>query len=336
MIHSLKIFFLKKFRLIAKSIGKIEIKIIHYIKFLEWKKIKNYKNLKIEEKFFQFDEKKNESYIPKKMLVCISFFFKEKRFSQLKKICNELINCADKLEIFILTNETNEEKIQLLNSEFKEINNYVNIFSVKDLGHPYLLTWSHYTFMKDKINDSSYTHFMYLEDDIFITKKNIIYWMKSRELLKEYNLIPQFLRIEKNDNDSQFYYTDIIKKINLNKMPKVHDAKKKIAYSNILYPYQGCYFFDRDLMLEHLNENSSSPDFVSNKFTVENFFIREKANIGLMYVNIPNGFFNRHVIPIILNDKIPHDSCMIRHLGENYTNDNSSIFGKINIKDIFV
>ena len=66
MIHSLKIFFLKKFRLIAKSIGKMELKIIHYIKFLEWKKIKNYKNLKIEEKFFQFDEEKNESYIPKK------------------------------------------------------------------------------------------------------------------------------------------------------------------------------------------------------------------------------------------------------------------------------
>ena len=243
MIYMLKIFFLKKLRIIVRSIGKLEIKIIQSIKFLDWKKIKSYKNLKIDEEFFNFDQVKNKKYIPEKMLICISFFFKEERFSQLKKICHELINCAEKLEIVILTNEINEDKIKLLDKELKEINNYVNIFSVKNLGHPYLLTWSHYTIMRNKINDSSFTHFMYLEDDIFITKKNIIYWMKSRELLKKYNLIPQFLRIEKNNNDNKFYYTDIIKKINLNKMPKVYDTKKMIAYSNILYPYQGCYCY---------------------------------------------------------------------------------------------
>ena len=96
----LKIFFLKKLRIIVRSIGKLEIKIIQSIKFLDWKKIKSYKNLKIDEEFFNFDQVKNKKYIPEKMLICISFFFKEERFSQLKKICHELINCAEKLKNF--------------------------------------------------------------------------------------------------------------------------------------------------------------------------------------------------------------------------------------------
>ena len=89
-------------------------------------------------------------------------------------------------------------------------------------------------------------------------------------------------------------------------------------------------------MIEHLNSASSSPDFVTSEFVVDNYFIREKANMGLMYTNIPDGFINRHVIPVILNRKIPHESCTVRHLGDKYANDELSIFCKIKIKDIFL
>jgi hypothetical protein len=52
----------------------------------------------------------------------------------------------------------------------------VEIHTPTYLGHPYLLAWSHlYTFRESFNTDESITHFMYLEDDILITEKNIEY-----------------------------------------------------------------------------------------------------------------------------------------------------------------
>ena len=42
---------------------------------------------------------------------------------------------------------------------------------------------------------------MNLEDDISISRENIIYWTKARILLKEFNLIPSFILTEKNTNE---------------------------------------------------------------------------------------------------------------------------------------
>ena len=43
---------------------------------------------------------------------------------------------------------------------------------------------------------------MYLEDDIRVSKENIVYWLNARKALKIYNLIPSFVRTEINFKDN--------------------------------------------------------------------------------------------------------------------------------------
>ena len=68
---------------------------------------------------------------------------------------------------------------------------------------------------------------------------------------------------------------------------------------NVLNPYSAIYFLDRELMLEHLNSPSSSPDLgFFNQEIRDAFPIRERAALALMYYNVPEGFLNRYVIPV--------------------------------------
>ena len=62
--------------------------------------------------------------------------------------------------------------------------------------------------MKNAFKNKSYTHFLYLEDDICINKKNFLYWYNSRKFLKKFNLIPGFIRTENKKN--KLYAIDFV------------------------------------------------------------------------------------------------------------------------------
>ena len=53
----------------------------------------------------------------------------------------------------------------------------------KDLPDENFLPWHSLSVMRSKIKDSSYSHFMYLEDDIIVSSKNISYWIYFRKVL---------------------------------------------------------------------------------------------------------------------------------------------------------
>ena len=121
-------------------------------------------------------------------------------------------------------------------------------------------------------------------------------------------------------------------------MPKVFSNQNDLAFTNVGKDssYQGCYFMDKDLMLEHLNGPSSQPDYGFFKKEIrENFPTREKANLGLMYAYVPFGFLNRHVIPVSINKKEVYDYCLIKHLSNRFVNDKNSKHGKIKINELF-
>ena len=71
-------------------------------------------------------------------------------------------------------------------------------------------------------------------------------------------------------------------------------------FVNHTFPYQGMYLYDRELMKEHLFGPSSNPDCGHGAFN-ENYIdtrminldLMAKANIGLTYIDVPEGFFSR-------------------------------------------
>jgi hypothetical protein len=282
----------------------------------------------------------NLSHFPeyRKLSVCITFHYVENRLKYLKEVCNSLIDIAPEIFLTIITNTDEADEI-------KEIKNTVDTLKLKldlvipvGLGHPYLLAWSHLPVFKKQFEDESFTHFLYVEDDIKITKENLDYWLERRAVLIDSGFIPGFLRVEKNDLDGNLYSTDVMERMSMYDCP-TFDVENKGSFISIVYPYQGIYFLDRELMYEHLNGPSSNPDFEHNNvglFRVNGPQIREKAALALTYVNVPEGFRSRNLLPYDEKTRQIDPRSFVHHLPNNYTNDPSHKIGKLQINDLFI
>ncbi len=324
------LFFLKILRKIFKSLGKKEEKIKKLITNEKFKKISHkYKiNLK---NFNQIDNIKKNT----RLVVTITYFFNKKKLVNLNKVCVSLSEICNFTKIYILTNNISSKNYNELK---KAIKVKVKIVIIKSKLSNRLLPWYHLEYMKKAFNDKKITHFIYLEDDILLNKQNFIYWLNSRKYLKKLNLIPGFVRIEKYKNDKDFYTVDYLKKTKLNSLGHV-ELNEEIKFVNNPYPYQGMYLYDRELMKEHLNGPSSNPDCGHGAYNLNfvnqnmiNHDLVAKANMGLTFINVPEGFVNRIVIPFNLIENQIDKECYIRHLSNEYVN-KKSWFGNIKINE---
>ena len=324
------IFFLEKLRKIFKSIGKKEKKINHLITYLKYKKkIKNYKLKNID---FSYSQDNNEKI---NIAATITFFFDDNKILNLAKACKSLSGISDKCEIHILTNNISSKQADKIKEEIKLD---INLIVINDLIHDRLLPWYHLNVMKKLYSNEDITHFIYLEDDILLNKSNFNYWINSRKILKEVGLIPGFVRTEHNELDNQVYAIDFVKKSKLSLLPKF-EINENHCFINNEFPYQGMYLYDRDLMKEHLFGPSSNPDCGHGAYNTDyidermiNLDLMAKANIGLTYLNVPQGFLNRIVIPLNVKNQKIDSTCEIQHLSNKYANTTSS-FGNIKIEE---
>lgn len=245
--------------------------------------------------------------------MCITVHFSADRMKYLKIMSDQFASLADVVEVYIVTNARSDSgEIEMLNQALGNKGFKYHFFTPTGLGHPYLLTWSHFDVFRRLISNESITHFMYLEDDLLITRENVDYWNESFRTLHPLGLIPSFLRIEKNQKDLQWYSSDAQEQFYFSKIPKVY-KNPEYAFINLPHPYQGMYFLPRELMLEHLNSKSSNPDSGV-------WFIREKAAQGLTFQNVPTWCTSRNFVGFdVRNQKIDHRS-FIHHLPENYAN----------------
>tara|TARA_B100001029_G_C15057775_1_gene455797 strand:+ start:2225 stop:3211 length:987 start_codon:yes stop_codon:yes gene_type:complete len=327
------IFLLEKIRKIFKSIGKKEETINDLITYKKFKK--NLKRYNINFQKFNPELNVKKSI---KMVAVISFFFDRKKIKNLNKICFNLNKISKSTKIYIITNNISSKDFQKIK---KIIKIKTNIIIIKQPLHNRLLPWYHYEIMRKAFKQKNITHFMYLEDDMLLDKKNFNYWINSRKYLKKINLIPGFLRTEKYKGNKDPYAVDFTKKNKLNSIPNIK-VNENLIFINTKYPYQGMYLYDRELMKEHLNGPSSNPDcghgaFNSNLLDKRmiNLDLIAKSNIGLTYMNVPQGFFSRIVIPYNLNKNQIDSICQINHLSNKYIK-KKSWFGNIKVKDAII
>lgn len=326
----MRIYLLERLRKLLKSIGKKEEKIVDLIVQLKNKK-NNVSEYLLSEEFIP-NTQINENF---KLAAIIAFFYNEKKLSILFKVCESLVEISDKSEIYILTNSISSYQAEKIK---KGISKKVKIIIIDEIVHNRLLPWYHLNLMKKLYNNEEITHFLYLEDDIMINKLNLNYWINSRKILKKFNLIPAFTRTEINENDNELYAVDFTKENDIKKLPKIK-VNRNYEFINHKFPYQGMYLYDRELMQEHLQGPSSNPDCGHGAFDTNfldqrmiNLDLMAKANIGLTYINIPSGYFNR-MVTLYNNKKKEIDvNCRIKHLSNKYTN-LDSLHGNIKLKN---
>ena len=96
-----------------------------------------------------------------------------------------------------------------------------------------------------------YSHFLYLEDDIEVTPKNIEYWLEGRERLRPHRLYPSFLRYEITP-DGRAMSTDLTKTrpINVYPSPRIRLDTRDILLG-LRRPHQGLSLVDGEVIPIH-------------------------------------------------------------------------------------
>jgi hypothetical protein len=240
-----------------------------------------------------------------KLYVNICFHYVEERL----KYLDEVITSVNEIPT--------EQTIIIVNSnELFECEGVVNV--AHGLKDPYHLTWEHKKYMQEFLK-TDYTHYVYLEDDMKLTTKSMDYWKQTKSLFKSLNLnfIPAMHRIEYSDGIA--YSLDATRK------PGPCDAiileGQKFVF--LPEPYQAMFIMDREDVIEHLNSQ------FANIGEYHSYGIRESANLGNMYVNVPKGYSHRAVVPVE-----GFERCWVHHVANNYVDNLNTPHAKIPAKDL--
>lgn len=229
---------------------------------------------------------------------------------------------ATRVRVSIITNNPQNPSIRRFVSESAELE--VEIVSPDRVGHPYLLTWIHREIFRESFSEEHVTHFLYLEDDIYFGKENLEYFLEGEELLKEFGLVPGFMRFEMDQNGKQFA-VDVMKPDSIECLPRVL-VGQDYFWVNLRYVYQGMYLMSREHFAEFLESESFSPDY-------GHWGIRERATQGLTFEKVPDGCFSRNFIGFIRGQGLDPRS-LVHHLSNKYVNVRSSRFSKVPIDNV--
>jgi hypothetical protein len=262
-----------------------------------------------------------------RLAIAVTAHFVPDRLVYLHTIATQFPVLADQVEVFIVTNATSTEQAAI-DAALGDIDIDYRFVTPTKLGHPFLLAWSHLWVFRElrRLPEAERpTHFLYVEDDILVRPQHIAYWLRGREELRPNGLIPSWLRYE-FDGSGVAYSSDVTAPAQYAKLPKVvRDGG--YAYLNLRFPYQGAYLMDRELLNEHLDGRSSSPDFGPWRS-------RESAAQGLTFAGVPAGFTSRNLIGYRTDEGTIDPDCLIHHLPNSYVGMPNTPFGKLTISDV--
>ncbi len=262
-----------------------------------------------------------------KLAIAVTFHFAPARLGFLRQIAAEFEQLADLVEIYVITNVTDAFNQSQIRQALALRDCEPQILAPALLGHPFLLTWCHREVFRQRFEqDPGISHFLYVEDDIRVRPHNIQYWLRGREALRPFGLIPSFLRYERRGNQGADLATDIIDPVDRLKLPNVR-LSEQYVFLNLPNPYQAMYLLDRELMAEMIDNPRCGPEFGP-------WGIREKAAQGVTFSNVPNGCFSRNFVGFDAARGEIDPACLVHHTPNNYADDPKSRFGTIPVQDL--
>lgn len=270
-----------------------------------------------------------------KIAICVTFYYRQNRLAYLAEVVQNHKKFPCEVHVIVLTNTENVDEIQNIVATMPSRSGqfYWEIISVSNIPHGWVLTWAHKDVFKNIIDDSTYTHFMYTEDDIAVTANNVAYWSLHRELLKPHGLYPSFIRVEWNQIMGAWTCSDVVQKIDLQTAPQLVIRDGMHHYVNAPQPYQGLYLYDRELMIEH----RASRTFDFNSFGVfepDYVGVPERANLALTFENVPDGFTSRNILNYSEKYKLLNYDSFVHHLPNTFADNPQAQGGKVPVLDL--
>lgn len=193
--------------------------------------------------------------------------------------------------------------------------NYYGVYNA------WLLTWAHKTDLKvDVENSNGHNLYLYLEDDALFDQSNLDYFLQGREILREFGLIPSYVRAEwssiqkcwiNSDSFPGHQHQDYLLQSSINKSYKV------CQYEN---PFYAAFLFDQELALEYIHSKSFELEDAGRKHPII-WDTGATAALGLICENIPQGFCFRTAVLLSEKKDFPVIGSVLRHQGDRYAND---------------
>lgn len=262
-----------------------------------------------------------------RILAAISFHFIEARIDYLAEVASALAAFpVATVEVVVFTNTGDPSERSVICSALSSVGLAAQVVSIKDLAHPFDLTWAHKELIKSSFvgKAEAFSHFIYLEDDERLSFANFCYFVEARQLLDAQGLIPSFARTEWRKESHCFVNTDNMQPVLLDGRAHVSDGS--FSYIALDNPYCGSFILDQDLALEHVG--SRSFDRLKSR-EVSVWDIRERAAMGLTFEAVPASFNARTVVPVDTLARIIPPRAWLAHLPSKYASDAGSGFGKI-------
>lgn len=279
-----------------------------------------------------------------KLLACIAFHYQEQRLTYLQQVLHLQQYLAPQVHVVVTTTTDDPEALARIATIAPPASaRYHCEIEYFSLPNPWLLPWAHKVVIAQKFGDLSFTHFMYVEDDIEVAPANVDYWLRAREALRPFGLYPSFFRVEWQEQRQTWTSTDVADPVSLARAPVLHSIYGDYQYLNMPNPYQAMFFYDRELMLEHMASESFDVIKYGQIENIDRFpgwgggGVAERASHGLTFVNVPSGFTSRNVIPFLGKFRLIDPRCFVHHLPNNYANQRPELkLGKVAVQELLV
>lgn len=219
---------------------------------------------------------------------------------------------------FVFEPASNRIKIQVkVFDKWRRMNSMNNSPWEESEDTPWNLVWMHKKDLIDLEAESSDSSrlFIVLENDTSVTEENLRAWLANRERLKPIGLLPSFMRIEYSKTRGMWICIDIHDKRSLDPKKCNRLERESCLYTQIPGLYSGIIVLDEELLSEYVNSDAVS---LSGSKKLIWWDMGARSSAGLQFVNVPNGFADRHVLEL---DKSSHSisvSSTIHHLPNLY------------------
>ncbi|TPK71267.1 hypothetical protein FJ527_26920 [Mesorhizobium sp. B2-4-18] len=240
------------------------------------------------------------------------------------------------MDVIIVTNTLHKDELGLLNRLSRETltKNGVSVRSYGDLTDGWDLTWCHKSIIAREFieeNHGRYTHFIYLENDIRLSFLNFCYFVKYREALRGFGLLPSFIRVEYSTALGGFTSSDVFWPVYV--PVQSHVLLGDMVLVNMPNPYNPLFILDLELGVEYVQ--SPSFDRQASR-TVCRWGVAERAAMGLCLENVPAPFQSRYVTPIYQKTDTVPAFAWVWHMPNNYADNPRSALGKVRMDRMFV
>jgi hypothetical protein len=269
-----------------------------------------------------------------RMWVAITAHQPLKRINSLINTIQAYLDYELEVKINIYVDYESEKDVETLKSVLEPYFSRLDI-EIKVCGPEYSgweLTWAHKTDLVLACMNYTADFYVYQENDMVLTYKNLKYWFRWKNRLSETGFEPGFVRYEEHegkkipfDNYHTFSLTretpNVWHDIGFNvKLMLVVDPEIKF-FAQVSNPYYGAMILDQQDAIKYVKSQSMDPVRSYELVGVRNWPLADRSSMGLAFEGVPRGYEHRRWIPVVEKDGryVPHECCLIKHDDTKYT-----------------